>query len=347
MSHEHHRAAADRWNKILAPYFGPEPRRSVFQLLASAVPFFLLWYAAYRSLEVSYWLTLALSIPTAGFLMRLFMIQHDLGHGSFLKSRFAADTIGFWIGVLTLTPYRYWRKTHAYHHAHSGDLDFRAFGDIATKTVREYLALSPFLRLKYRVYRNPFVLFGFGAMFHFVVKHRFPWDIPRSWKREWGSVWKTNVAVAAVVTLLGLTIGFKAFVLVHLPILALSTGGGVWLFYVQHQFEESYWYNHEEWSYFDAALEGSTHLVLPKPLQWITANIGLHHVHHLSARIPNYRLQECLDENPELQTAVQITMWDGMKTLFLSLYDEHSRRLVSFREARRLIRERGVRPSAA
>ena len=308
------------------------------QILTSAPPYFLCWYAAYRALSVSYWLTLVLALPAAAFLTRLFMIQHDCGHGSFFKSRKVADTVGFWIGVLTLTPYRYWRKTHAYHHAHSGDLDFRGFGDIDTLTVREYHGKSFLGRLRYRIYRHPFVLLALGGLYLFAFKHRYPWDIPRRWKREWASVWQTNAVLAAIVGFMWFTIGLQAFVLVHLPILLYTVSSGVWLFYVQHQFEETYWLEHQKWSYFDAGLEGSSHLVLPKWLQWITASIGIHHIHHINARIPNYKLQECLENFPDFQEVTQISMWDGIKTLRLSLWNEDDRRLVSFSEARRLAR---------
>ena len=327
---------AGEWRKILGPYDGADLRHSLTQILTSAVPFFVFWYAAYRALSVGYWLTLILAVPTAGFVMRLFLIQHDCGHGSFFKSQKVADLVGFWLGVVTLTPYRYWRKTHAYHHAHSGDLGFRGLGDVDTITVTEYYE-KPFLgRLRYRFYRNPLVLLGVGGLFVFALKHRYPWDIPRRWKREWASVWKTNAVLFTILVLLGLTIGLKAALLVHLPVLLVTATVGVWLFYVQHQFEDTYWHEHADWSYFDAGLQGSSHLVLPKPLQWVTASIGIHHVHHLSAQIPNYRLQQCLDENPELQHVTRITLWEGIKTLRLSLWDEDSRRLVSFREARRL-----------
>ncbi len=329
---------SESWRALLGPYAGPELRRSVTQILTSAPPYFLFWYASYRALDVSYWLTLVLALPAAAFLTRLFMIQHDCGHGSFFKSRKVADTVGFWIGVLTLTPYRYWRKTHAYHHAHSGNLDFRGFGDIDTLTVSEYYGMPLLGRLRYRAYRHPFVLLGLGGLYLFLLKHRYPWDIPRRWKRAWISVWQTNAVLAAIVALMWLTIGLKAFVLVHLPILLYTVSAGVWLFYVQHQFEDTYWHEHEEWSYFDAGLEGSSHLVLPKWLQWITASIGIHHIHHISARIPNYKLQECLDGIPEFQKVTKVSIWDGIKTLRLSLWHEDTRRLVSFSEARRLVR---------
>jgi omega-6 fatty acid desaturase (delta-12 desaturase) len=335
------RARVRKFNKLVAPYLGAVTRRSVTQLLASVIPFFLLWYASYRALEVGYWLTLILAVPTAGFLMRMFMIQHDCGHGSFFHSRRARDTVGFCIGVITLIPYQYWRKTHAYHHAHSGDLDFRGFGDVDTLTVAEYRALPALKRFAYRAYRHPMVLFGIGPLFHFVLKHRYPWDLPRDWRHAWRSVWLTNLAVAGVVAVVALAVGWKAFVLVHLPVLAVTTSAGVWLFYVQHQFEDTYWHRHEDWDYFDAALRGSSYLVLPKPLQWITANIGIHHVHHLNARIPNYRLQECMEANPEFQEVTRITVRESWRLTRLALWDEEARELISFREARRRL------PSAA
>jgi omega-6 fatty acid desaturase (delta-12 desaturase) len=306
----------------------------VRQLAITGAGFALFWLAMLWSLEASYALTLLLAFPTAGFLARLFMIQHDCGHGSYFKSRGARDSVGFVIGVLTLTPYHYWRRTHAHHHAHSGDLDFRGFGDVDTLTVREYDALSWPKRLGYRVYRHPLVLLGVGALFHFLVKHRYPWDIPRDWKQAWAGVWWTNAALAAILVTAWLTIGLDRFLLVQVPVTVLSCAAGVWLFYVQHQFEETYWHRHEEWDFVEASLRGSSHLVLPRPLQWITASIGLHHVHHLSARIPNYRLQECLDGTPELQAATRIGIRDGWRLFGLTLWDEENRRLIGFREMR-------------
>jgi omega-6 fatty acid desaturase (delta-12 desaturase) len=330
------RAKVAFWNQTLGPYFGADTRRSIQQLLTSAVPFFGLWILAYLALGVSYWLTLALALPAAGFLMRLFMIQHDCGHGSFFRSRRARDILGFWIGVLTLTPYAYWRKTHAYHHAHSGDLDLRGFGDIETLTVQEYLARPWIGRMTYRLYRNPFFLFGIGAVLHFVVVHRYPWTTPREWKGAWRSVWLTNLALAGIVAAMSLTIGLKSFLLVQAPITVISCAVGVWLFYVQHQFEDTYWHRHESWDYYEAALKGSSHLVLPKPLQWLTANIGLHHIHHLSARIPNYRLQEAMEAVPELQKPTKIRIKDTLELLVLTLWDEAEEKLVRFRDAKRL-----------
>ena len=330
------RKQAQKWKEILSPYFGPDNTRSVTQLTLSAVLFFGTWAVMLWSLNVSYVLTVALAVVAAGFLMRLFMIQHDCGHGSYFKSQRVANAVGFCIGVLTLTPYHYWRKTHAVHHAHSGDLDLKSFGEIETLTIDEYEARTPFQQLYYRVYRNPFVLVGPGAAFHFLIKHRYPWDIPKAWKREWRSVWWTNVAVALIVAVAWLTIGIERFLLVQVPITLFACTMGVWLFYVQHQYEDAYWHRHEDWNYFDAGLHGSSFLVLPKPLQWLTANIGLHHVHHLSARIPNYRLQRVHDENPELWGVTKLGFLDGLKTLRLALWDESGDRLISFREYRRM-----------
>jgi omega-6 fatty acid desaturase (delta-12 desaturase) len=327
---------AAHWKNVVEPFRGPDTRRSAIQLAVTAVSFAVLWAAMYFSLRVSYGLTLLLSLPTAGFLMRLFMIQHDCGHGSYFRSRRVRDIVGFCIGVLTLTPYQYWRRTHAYHHAHSGDLDLRGFGDIDTATVREYRARPLLSRFAYRLYRNPIILLGIGPLFHFVVKHRFPWDVPRSWKQAWASVWWTNLCLVAIWLVMAFTIGLRAFLLVQAPITVLTCALGVWLFYVQHQFEDTYWHRHEEWNYFDAALHGSSHLVLPRWMQWMTASIGLHHVHHLNPQIPNYRLQECLDSTEELQQAKRITIADGWRLLRLSLWDEESHRLIGFRELRRL-----------
>ena len=328
-STDEHRQA-DQWRRIVAPYRGGDTRRSVLQLATTAGIFAALWVAMLWSLEVSYALTLLLAVPAGGFLMRLFIIQHDCGHGSYFRYRRARDWVGFCIGVLTLIPYRYWLRTHAYHHAHSGNLDFRTFGDITTMTVREYLALSRLQRFAYRLYRNPVVLLGFGPLYQFVVKHRYPWDIPRSWKREWGSVWWTNLCVVGVVVLMAQTVGLQRFLLIQAPVTLLSCTIGVWLFYVQHQFENTYWHRQDHWNYFDAALQGSSYLVLPKPLQWITANIGLHQVHHLSSLIPNYKLQACLDANQSLQATTRIGISDMWKLLRLTLWNEDARRLIGF-----------------
>jgi omega-6 fatty acid desaturase (delta-12 desaturase) len=323
-------AAAKRLKTILAPYRFGSTGQSLWQLLTTAVPFFVLWYLMLRSLEVGYWLTLLLAMPTAGLLVRLFIFQHDCGHGSFFRSRMVSQAVGSCIGLLTLIPYAYWRKTHALHHARSGDLDRRGFGDIDTFTVREYLSFSRLGRLKYRVYRNPFVLLIFAAPFQFVLKHRLPLDLPLSWGREWLSIVLNDIALVVLVAVMWLTIGIDRFLLVQVPLIMISGTAAIWLFYVQHQFEDTYWKKHAEWDYYRACLEGSSYLVLPKVLQWFTGSIGLHHIHHVSSLIPNYRLQRCYDENPELHQVTRLTLLSSLKCLRLSLWDEDRERLIGF-----------------
>lgn len=317
---------------MTAPFTGPDDRRSILQLFVTAAAFLSCWIAAYLALEISYLLTLALTVPAAAFLVRLFMIQHDCGHGSYFSSRRAQDIVGRCIGVLTLTPYEYWRRTHAHHHAHSGDLDLRGFGDVETRTVREYLALSPSQQRQYRIYRHPATLLLLGPLFHFVLKHRYPWEVPRDWKQAWASIWWTNAMIAAILFVSAFTIGLGQFLMVQGPITLLAGAAGILLFYVQHQYEETYWHTKPDWDFFEAAVHGSSHLVLPAPLQWLTASIGIHHVHHLSSRIPNYRLQECLEANPGLQQVKRITLRDFARLFRLTLWDEEKRRMVGFRE---------------
>jgi len=268
-------------------------------------------------------------------MMRMFMIQHDCGHGSFFRSRAARDWVGRAIGVVLLTPYDYWKRTHAYHHAHSGDLDFRGFGDVDTHTVREYLSWPRWKRLRYRLYRHPLVLFGVAPFYQFIFKHRYPWDIPRDWTQAWKSVWWTNAALLGIVALMGFTIGIERFLLVQLPVTFIASSAGIWMFYVQHQYEDTYWHWHEEWDYYEASLRGSSYLVLPKPLQWITANIGVHHVHHMSARIPNYKLQQVHDENPEFHAVTKVRLRDTLRLINLALWDEERQQLIRFKDLRR------------
>jgi omega-6 fatty acid desaturase (delta-12 desaturase) len=321
------------WAARLAPYKEPVPTRSAWQLVNAAALFVGAWTLMYLSLAVGYWLTLLLAVPTAFFLVRLFIIQHDCGHGAFFRSSRLADVVGSILGVFTLTPYHYWKKTHALHHATSGNLEHRGFGDIDTLTVDEYLARSPWRRFVYRVYRHPAVLFGVGAMLHFIVLHRLPGMVPREWKRERRSILWTDVGLVALIVLLGSTLGYGALLRVHLPVAMLSCAIGVWLFYVQHQFEPTYWEHDERWSYYAAALQGSSYYRLPRWLQWATGNIGLHHVHHLNARIPNYRLQDALDAHPELYRVPTLTFRDSLRCVRLTLWDERAQRLVPFPRA--------------
>ncbi len=322
------------WSTLLAPYRLPEAWRAVWQLATTAVPLVVLWFVMLWSLQVSYVLTLILALPAALLLVRLFMLQHDCGHGAFFRSQRVNNFVGSVIGVLTLVPYEYWRKTHAIHHATSGNLDTRGFGDIDTLTVREYLSRSRLKRLLYRFYRHPLVMLGIGPTYQFIVKHRFPADAPRTWKREWASVHWTTLGIAALVVAMGLAVGFGKFALVQVPITLIAGSIGVYLFYVQHQYEDTYWRYREAWNYYAAGLEGSSHLVMPKILQWFTANIGLHHIHHVASRIPNYHLQRCFDEVPETQRVTTLTLWQSLKTVRLTLWDEDERRLIGFRELR-------------
>lgn len=324
------------WNKMLAPYREPHGWSSTWQLASTSVLLIVFWIAAYWALDVSYFLTLLLAIPAAFMVIRLFMLQHDCGHGSFYRSQNVNDTIGYVLSVVTLVPYTYWRKTHALHHATSGDLDGRDLGDIDTLTVREYLSRPWHKRLMYRVYRNPLVLLLVGPAWQFILKHRLPLDIPRSWKREWTSVHLCNLGLAIVIALMWWLVGIERFLLVQLPITLIAGAIGVYLFYVQHQYEDTYWRYREAWNYYAAGLEGASHLVMPRLLQWCTANIGLHHIHHVSSRIPNYRLQRAFDENPPLQKVTRLTLPASVKTLWLTLWDEDERKLVGFRELKRI-----------
>ena len=322
------------WNAVLAPYRSPVLRASVWQLASTATIFVVCWATMLWSLSIGYWLTLLLAAPTAMMVVRLFMLQHDCGHGSFFSSRRANSIVGSILGVFTLVPYTYWRKTHAIHHATSGDLEGRDLGDIDTLTVHEYLALPRFKRLRYRLYRHPVTLLVVGPAWQFILKHRLPLDIPRSWKREWASIHGTNVGLVAAIGVMWWLVGLERFLLVQGPVTLLAGAIGVYLFYVQHQFEDTYWRYREAWNYYASGLEGASHLVMPKLLQWCTANIGLHHIHHVASRIPNYRLQRCFDENPVLQKVTTLTLPGSVRTLWLTLWDEEERRLVGFRELR-------------
>jgi omega-6 fatty acid desaturase (delta-12 desaturase) len=328
--------AMSAWNARLAPFMQPDPKRSIWQLVSTAALFVTSWVLAYWSLHISYWLTLALALPTSFMLIRLFIIQHDLGHGSFLKSPRVAGIIGGILGVVTLVPYNYWRRTHAIHHATSGNLEHRGFGDINTLTITEYLARSPWGRFKYRLYRHPLVLFGVGAVLHFFVKHRIPTIVPPTWHRERRSILLTDLGLLGAIVVVGLLIGFKELALVHLPVALISCSMGVWLFYVQHQFEPTYWEHDAHWDYGQAALQGSSYYVLPQPFQWLTGNIGLHHIHHMNARIPNYRLPTVLKKFPELNKVTHITALESFKCISLTLWDEAEKKLVPFSKVRRV-----------
>ena len=326
------------WQKAVAKYQIPNLRKSYWQIANSIIPYFALLYLMYLSLSVSYWLTLALALPTAGFLVRIFIIFHDCGHGSFFKSQKANDFWGFITGVLTYTPYHYWRKDHAVHHATVSDLDRRGVGDVKTLTVKEYLALSPWQKFIYRFYRNPLVMFVFGPSIVFLLVHRFARR--DAGRRERHSVYWNNLGLLAVYALVLWTVGIEAYLLIHLPVLLIGFTGGVWMFYVQHQFEGTYWEDHENWDFVTAALKGSSFYKLPKVLQWFSGNIGYHHIHHLSPRIPNYNLEACHKENPMFQDIEPITFFESFKSIKFRLWDDEKKILVGFDYLRNLARER-------
>ena len=324
------------WTQILARYRQPSTARGIFEIAITVVPFVALWALAWVALElVSYWLALPLVVLAAAFLVRLFLIQHDCGHGAFFRHRIANEWIGRIAGVLTFTPYAFWRRSHATHHASSGNLDRRGLGDIDTLTIAEYRALPLWGRLRYRIYRHPIVLFGIGPAYQFIVIHRLPFGLMRAGWQPWVSAMATNAAIALLAGVLIWLLGLKAFLLVHMPIIMVAASIGVWLFYVQHQFERTLWAKDGEWDAQQAAFLGSSHYDLPAWLRWFTANIGIHHVHHLCARIPYYRLGRVLRDHPELRDIGRLTLGDSLRCVRLALWDETQRRLVSFREARK------------
>ena len=327
-------ARADRpdWHQGLAPFAQPHIGRSVLDVASSLVAYLGLWVAMYLLLDVSYWLVLALSIPAAGFLLRTFIVFHDCAHGSFLPSKRANAWLGSLCALLVYAPFARWRHQHAVHHASAGDLDRRGTGDVLTLTVAEYQERSWKGRLGYRLFRNPLVMFGIGPLYSMMFMPRLvPRDARRRMKR---SVIVTNIAIAVAVGTLCLLLGWREFLLVEMPSVILAGTAGVWLFYVQHQFEDVYWETGERWSYADAALRGSSYLKLPQPLQFFTGNIGLHHVHHLSAKVPNYHLQRAHDANPVFHDVPTLSFWDGIRAIRFKLIDERTGRLVGFREAR-------------
>jgi acyl-lipid omega-6 desaturase (Delta-12 desaturase) len=317
----------------LAEYARPRLARSMLGITTSVMPYLALAALMYLMLNVSYWLTLLLAVPAAGFLVRTFVVFHDCAHGSFMPSKRANATVGRVLGLFVLSPFRRWRHDHAVHHASSGDLERRGVGDIVTLTVSEYQARSNTGRLGYRALRSPLVMFGLGPVIAMIIGPRIATRSQRPRMRH--SVLGTDLVLVAAAGTICWLIGWESFLLVWLPAAMLAGSVGIWLFYVQHQFEDAYWQNGAEWSYADAALRGSSYLKLPRLLQFFTGNIGLHHVHHLNARIPNYNLQRAHDENPIFHNVPTLSLYDGLRAVKLKLWDEESGKLVTFAQARR------------
>jgi acyl-lipid omega-6 desaturase (Delta-12 desaturase) len=331
MSPDHE--ATRKWVQLLAAYRQPSQRRSHFELGVSLIPFVGLWGLAWWSLSFSPWLATGVAMLNGFFLIRLFAIQHDCGHGSFFRHRWENDLVGRALGVLTLTPYDVWKRTHSIHHSTSGNLDRRELGDIDTMTVREYRECSRIGRLRYWLYRHPLVLFGLGPSYMFLIKNRLPLGLMRSGWRYWASAMGTNLGLALTLGAVVYFGGWMPVVFIYLPTTLVAASIGMWLFYVQHQFEDTHWESGEGWQVHDAALHGSSHYVLPSLLQWLTANIGVHHVHHLNSRIPFYRLPEVLREHPDLAEAQRLTLRQSLACVNFHLWDENKRKLVSFAEA--------------
>lgn len=318
----------------LKDFATPNFSRSVTELAVTLLPFCGLILVIAWGIMSGYYAMLA-AAPLAGLLLlRLFIIQHDCGHGSFLASRSSNDWTGRVLGALTFTPYDCWKRSHALHHASTGNLDARGFGDVDTWTVREFHDSSRLMRLFYRVYRHPIVLFGVGPAYLFLFRHRLPIGLMKQGSKYWLSAIATNLATAGVLAALVYGFGLLAVLLTVLPVLLIAASSGVWLFYIQHQFEDAHWDRKTDWSFHEAALLGSSHLDLPQPLRWFTGNIGVHHVHHLASRVPFYRLTEVLSEYPELRDINRFTVFQSIRPIWLSLWDEDERRLITFREAR-------------
>lgn len=330
------KAADQEWIKVVRKYARPDTGKSIWQIINSLGPYIALWYLMYLSLNISYFLTLGLAILAAGFLVRIFIIFHDCGHGAFFRSKKANKIIGSFLGSLVFTPYDRWHKDHAIHHSNVGNLDERGIGDVLTLTVEEYNKMKKGKKLYYRIYRNPVVLFGIAPILLFVVWFRF---IRKPMTRQVrNSVHIANLLILATATGLILLMGWKAYLMIQLPVIYFATSAGVWLFYVQHQFEDVIWTREDDWDYRKLALEGSSYLKLPRILQWFSGNIGFHHIHHLSPRIPNYHLEKCHRENTIFHAVKPITLIPGIQSLNLKLWDEEIGKLISFRQYRKMAR---------
>jgi acyl-lipid omega-6 desaturase (Delta-12 desaturase) len=319
------------WYQKTSIYAKPENRMAFRQLITTVIPYLLLLVLMTQTIRLGYpyWMTFVLSVPATALFARIFIFFHDCTHGSFLSSPRWNRNVGYFCGILTFTAFHDWRRSHAGHHITAGDLDRRGMGDITTMTVEEYLAATPLKRLSYRLYRHPLILLGIGPLYYFLLRNRYP--SPGAKKIDFVSVVSTNLAIVVIAVAASLLVGFKTYVLVQLPVLAMAATLGIWLFYNQHQFEGIYWARHNEWDPWRVAMEGASYYKLPKLLQWVTGNIGFHHVHHVRPGIPNYKLQQCYEAIPELQKIKPLTLRKSLGSLRLNLYDEVQRTLVSFR----------------
>jgi len=313
---------------MVAPYQHADLQHSLGQIANSLLPYLALWALMIFSLHISIWLSLVLAIPAAAFLMRIFIIFHDCGHGSFFKSKTANHWVGFFMGVLVFTPSENWWHDHALHHATAGNLDKRGLGDVTTMTVEEYQQSSRWKRLSYRAFRNPFGMFIVGPILVFLILNRFP--TKGAGKKEKLSVVLVDLAILIIFALMSMAIGWKTYLLLQVVVMWMAGAAGIWMFYVQHQFENVYWVHSSQWDYLDSALMGASCYQLPKVLQWFTGNIGFHHIHHLSPRIPNYFLERCYIENPLLRAKTTLNLISGLKSLSLRLWDEQDQRMVGF-----------------
>jgi omega-6 fatty acid desaturase (delta-12 desaturase) len=321
------------WRKIAVSFQQPNVKRSLWQVANSFIPYMLLWYAMIRSMEYSYWLTFGLTVLAGGFLVRIFIILHDCGHGSFFPSRKANEIVGSICGLLTFTAFYQWRHDHAMHHATNGDLDRRGHGDVPMLTVAEYLNMTPWQRLQYRVFRHPISLLLGGPFYSFVITQRFV--LPSSGRRERLSVYGTNAALLAILIIAWFTIGIKAYLLIQVPVVIFAGMAALWMFYCQHQFEGVYFARHDEWDFEEAAIKGSSYFRLPRLLQWFTGNIGFHHVHHLCPRIPNYNLEACHEAHPRFQEVTTITLRSSLSYFALKFWDEERQELVGLKDIQR------------
>lgn len=340
-----HREEIAKWKSIVSEYEKPHFWRASWQLVNSVGSYVAMWVLMYLSLSVSWWLTIPLAILAGGFLIRVFIIFHDCGHGSFFKSRRANNVWGFITGMLTFTPFHHWRWEHSIHHTTVGDLDRRGIGDIWTLTVQEYLDASLSKKIAYRLARNPVILFVIAPLFLFLVKERFPTS--KANPREKRSVWIMNAALLCMASILISIFGFVPWLIIQLTTMAIAGSGGVWLFYVQHQFEDVYWEHSDNWDYTAAALQGSSFYKLPRVLQWFSGNIGFHHIHHLSSRVPNYHLERCHRSDPLFQKVKPLTLFPSLKAMTFRLWDEQNKKLISFGHLKKALRNQSCEPTSA